>query len=135
VNAVTAITNVRVFDGARLGEPATVVVHDAMISGRTQADGAGDAEVVDGRGGTLLPGLIDTHVHVDQAAQLEASASWGVTTVLDMGYKDLANRPRASEREERRQPGERAELRVRQEDGILRLDDRHRSGRRGTLRG
>ena len=34
MNAATAITNVRVFDGERLGEPATVVVHDAMISAR-----------------------------------------------------------------------------------------------------
>jgi imidazolonepropionase-like amidohydrolase len=39
----------------------------------------------------LLPGLIDTHVHVDKVSQLEASASWGVTTMLDMGNKDLAN--------------------------------------------
>jgi imidazolonepropionase-like amidohydrolase len=91
VSAVTAITNVRVFDGTRVGEPATVVLDDATISARTQAGGAGNAEVVDGRGGTLLPGLIDTHVHVDQVTQLEALASWGATTVLDMGTKDLAS--------------------------------------------
>ena len=91
MNAATAITNVRVFDGAGLGEPATVVVEDAMISARTPAEGTGAAEVVDGGGGTLLPGLIDTHVHVDQAAQLEVAASWGVTTLLDMGNNDLAN--------------------------------------------
>ena len=90
MNAATAIANVRVFDGERLAEPATVVVRDALVSARTQTGGAGDAEVVDGRGGTLLPGLIDTHVHVDKLAQLEVSASWGVTTMLDMGNKDLA---------------------------------------------
>ena len=91
MNAATAITNVRVFDGERLSEPATVVVEAAMISARTQADGAREADVVDGGGGTLLPGLIDTHVHVDKVSQLEVSASWGVTTMLDMGNKDLAN--------------------------------------------
>jgi imidazolonepropionase-like amidohydrolase len=91
VSAATAITNIRVFDGDRLGEPATVVVEGAMISARTQAEAAQDAEVVDGGGGTLLPGLIDTHVHVDRAAQLEVSASWGVTTLLDMGNKDRAS--------------------------------------------
>jgi imidazolonepropionase-like amidohydrolase len=64
------------------------VVEDDMISARPPA---GDGEVVDGGGGTLLPGLIDTHVHVDQVSQLEVSASWGVTTVLDMGNKDLDN--------------------------------------------
>ena len=89
--AATAITNVRVFDGERLREPATVVLEDATISARTSADSALNADVVDGGGGTLLPGLIDTHVHVDKVSQLEASASWGVTTMLDMGNKDLAN--------------------------------------------
>lgn len=91
MSAATAITNVRVFDGERLGEPATVVVEDAKISARTLPDGARDADVVDGGGATLLPGLIDTHVHVDKLSQLEVSASWGVTTLLDMGNKDLAN--------------------------------------------
>jgi len=90
VSAVTAITDVRVFDGQRLGEPATVVIEDGVLSARALVDTSG-TEVVDGRGGTLLPGLIDTHVHVDKVSQLEASASWGVTTVLDMGNKDLAN--------------------------------------------
>ena len=89
--AATAITNVRIFDGQRLLEAATVVLEEATITARTSADGAPDADVVDGGGGTLLPGLIDTHVHVDQVSQLEASASWGVTTLLDMGNKDLAN--------------------------------------------
>ena len=87
----TAITNVRVFDGERLGEPTTVVIDDGMISAGTSTDGTRDADVVDGGGGTLLPGLIDTHVHADKLPQLEVSASWGVTTMLDMGNKDLAN--------------------------------------------
>jgi imidazolonepropionase-like amidohydrolase len=91
VSAATAITNVRVFDGERLGEPATVVVEDDMISTRMPAGGGRDADVADGGGGALLPGLIDTHVHVDTVSQLEVSASWGVTTMLDMGNKDLAN--------------------------------------------
>jgi imidazolonepropionase-like amidohydrolase len=91
VIAATAITNVRVFDGERLSEPATIVLEETTISACTSADGALNADVVDGGGGTLLPGLIDTHVHVDKVSQLEASASWGVTTMLDMGNKDLAN--------------------------------------------
>ena len=62
-----------------------------MISAGTSTDDAREADVVDGGGGTLLPGLIDTHVHVDKLPQLEVSASWGVTTMLDMGNKDLAN--------------------------------------------
>jgi imidazolonepropionase-like amidohydrolase len=89
--ATIALTNVRVFDGERLLEPATVVLEDAAISARTAADAALDTNVVDGGGGTLLPGLIDTHVHVDKVSQLQASASWGITTMLDMGNKDLVN--------------------------------------------
>ncbi len=42
-------------------------------------------EVVDGRGGYLLPGLIDTHVHIGHADELAAGLRWGVTTMLDMG--------------------------------------------------
>jgi hypothetical protein len=40
VLAATAITNVRVFDGERLREAATVVLEQATISARTSADGA-----------------------------------------------------------------------------------------------
>jgi imidazolonepropionase-like amidohydrolase len=87
VSAATAITNVRVFDGERLGEPTAVVIDDGILSGGGPAGG----DVVDGAGGTLLPGLIDTHVHADKISQPEASASWGITTMLDMGNKDLAN--------------------------------------------
>jgi predicted amidohydrolase YtcJ len=45
-----------------------------------------DAEVIDGRGRTLLPGLIDAHVHLTDsaAADLRQAASLGVTTVIDM---------------------------------------------------
>jgi imidazolonepropionase-like amidohydrolase len=92
MSAATAITDVRVFDGRRLGDATTVVVgDDGVICAGPPAQGESRAEVVDGAGGALLPGLIDTHVHVDKVAQLEASVSWGVTTVLDMGNKDLAN--------------------------------------------
>ncbi|HEV2637408.1 MAG TPA: amidohydrolase family protein [Actinocrinis sp.] len=87
----TAITNVRVFDGQRVGEPTTVVIEDGVISADASTQGIDPNNVVDGAGGTLLPGLIDTHVHVDKVAHLEASATWGVTTLLDMGNNDLAN--------------------------------------------
>ena len=40
-------------------------------------------EVIDAAGGTLLPGLIDAHVHLVPGA-LTQSLNFGVTTVLDM---------------------------------------------------
>jgi imidazolonepropionase-like amidohydrolase len=37
------------------------------------------------RGATLLPGLIDAHVHLRGTGDLEELVRWGVTTALDMG--------------------------------------------------
>ncbi len=54
-----AITNVRVFDGEGLGEATTVVIDGGVIGSDPE-----DADVIDGQGGVLLPGLIDAHVHL-----------------------------------------------------------------------
>jgi hypothetical protein len=75
-----ALTNVRVFDGERLLEPATVVIDGDRIGG----DQAG-ARTREGDGGVLLPGLIDCHIHLTDAAALAALARQGVTTAFDMG--------------------------------------------------
>jgi imidazolonepropionase-like amidohydrolase len=91
VNTSTVIANVRVFDGQQLGELTTVVIDGGTIAAGSSAPDTPAADVLDGGGGTLLPGLIDTHVHVDKVAHLEAAAAWGVTTMLDMGNNDLAN--------------------------------------------
>lgn len=40
-----------------------------------------DVLIIDGRGRTMLPGLIDMHVHVWDEAELAAYLSYGVTTV------------------------------------------------------
>ena len=77
--ARTAITNVRVFDGQGLTEPTTVVIEKGLIS--LDADGA---DIVDGHGGVLLPGLIDAHIHLNTEHELQAMAQYGVTTGLDM---------------------------------------------------
>lgn len=80
----TVISNVRVFDGKQLGHPTSVVLVDGLISAGPAPDGA---ELVDGLGGALLPGFIDTHVHAHSEAHLRAAADWGVTTMLDMGAR------------------------------------------------
>jgi imidazolonepropionase-like amidohydrolase len=74
-----ALTNVRLFDGRELLPGSTVVIDGGLIG----TDPAG-ARVLDGEGGVLLPGLIDAHVHLDGPGRLEALASYGVTTALDM---------------------------------------------------
>ena len=77
----TALTNVRVFDGYRVCGPSTVVIDGDLIgTNRTATD-----ESIDCGGGVLLPGLIDTHVHLLNTTHLEQLCRAGVTTALDMG--------------------------------------------------
>ncbi len=80
-----AITNVKVFDGKELTEERTVVIDNGVISDATTAD-----TTVDGQHGTLLPGFIDSHVHLASLAQLEQGTYWGSTTMLDMGSQSIA---------------------------------------------
>ena len=79
------IKDVRLFDGVKLIPRATVVV----AGGKVQAVGASvklppDADVVDGRGKTLLPGLIDAHVHLWNPDILRQTPVFGVTAMVDM---------------------------------------------------
>ncbi|MBM0170172.1 amidohydrolase family protein [Altererythrobacter sp. C41] len=82
------IRNVRVFDpkAGTLGDPVSVVVSGERIAGIHPLDApATPGEiVVDGQGGTILPGLHDMHAHVSpQSALLYLAA--GVTSIRDMG--------------------------------------------------
>ncbi|MCJ1247083.1 hypothetical protein MMC30_004294 [Trapelia coarctata] len=74
-----ALTNVRVFDGACMREPSTVVIEGNVIG-----DDATGATEVDGHGAFLLPGLIDAHIHLNGVKSLEQLLRHGVTTGLDM---------------------------------------------------
>ena len=76
---------VRVFDGARVISKADVAVRDGRIEavGPSVATTPG-AQVIDGTGKTLLPGLIDAHAHVWTRSALKQQLMLGVTTVLDM---------------------------------------------------
>src|SRR5687768_11793501 len=86
--ATFVVRDVRVFDGERIAEHRSVFVEDGLIR---RVDGLELAvppgtEVIDGQGRTLLPGLIDAHVHLSDSteADLEQALSLGVTTVFDM---------------------------------------------------
>jgi imidazolonepropionase-like amidohydrolase len=63
----TLFRDVRVLDvvNGRLGAPTSVLVKDNVISAiGTSAKASQDAKIVDGKGRTLMPGLIDVHVHL-----------------------------------------------------------------------
>ena len=82
------IRNVRVFDGEHVLDARDVLVSNGVISevSASRITVPRGATVVDGAGRTLLPGLIDSHVHLSDsvAADLRQALSLGVTTVLDM---------------------------------------------------
>ena len=75
-----ALTNVRVFDGRELRGPTTVVIEGGIVG-----DDSAGARIIDAGGATLLPGLIDAHVHLLTEGHLQQLADFGVTTALDMG--------------------------------------------------
>lgn len=104
------LTNVRLIDGR--GGPAqddrTIVINNGKIAA-VHADGAhqhAGAKVLDLSGFTVLPGLIDAHVHLanakDREAQLRDLLYSGVTTVRELAGDtritgDLARRASSGE--------------------------------------
>ena len=79
------IRNARVFDGEKIIARASVVVTDGKIAAvGSNVHAPSDAQVVDAAGDTLMPGLIDSHVHIWTRDVLASALAFGVTTELDM---------------------------------------------------
>ena len=84
LGAATTIVNAKVFDGTKSQDWTSVRFADGLITTCSAASAAQEGdEVIDAGGGTVLPGLIDAHVHLVPGA-LAQSLTFGVTTVLDM---------------------------------------------------
>ena len=86
-----ALTNVDILDlsgaDAQLRRDQSVIVNDGIITAVAttgELDLPADARHIDGDGGTLIPGLIDSHVHIWDRADLPAYLSYGITTVRNM---------------------------------------------------
>ena len=77
------VRNVRLFDGEGVTERTDVLVENGRIARVGRGLGAGGREVIDGAGKTLLPGLIDSHVHGYPGAAEEA-LRFGVTAEIEM---------------------------------------------------
>ena len=75
-----AIENVRVFNGRSMSRARTVCIDKDRIS--SCHDNV--TEVIDGSGRFLIPGLIDSHVHLQTVRDLETITSYGITTVFNM---------------------------------------------------
>ena len=75
-----AITNALIFDGYEIYTDRTVIINNGVIG-----TDATDDQVLDCSNMTLLPGLIDAHVHMfpsnDESTRLlKHMAEYGVTT-------------------------------------------------------
>ena len=89
-----AFTGVRLFDAdaIRFLPDQTVVVDKgaiAAVGARESVTVPPGAQVIDGRGKTLLPGLWDSHMHVGDDYTGLQELSLGVTSVRDPGNDDL----------------------------------------------
>lgn len=81
---VLALTNARIFDGQTIHADATLLISGGRIESLlVDEPPPADVETIDIGGGTLLPGLIDAHVHAFGSARSDA-LRFGVTTMLDM---------------------------------------------------
>lgn len=80
------LRNVRVFDGERVTDADSVLVDGGAIAAVGHGLPAPTGLAThDGAGGTVLPGLIDAHVHVvAPGVNLRDAPRFGVTTMLDM---------------------------------------------------
>jgi imidazolonepropionase-like amidohydrolase len=76
--------HVRVFDGNQVIPDTDVLIEKGLIKEIGPNLSAERVKVVEGAGKTLLPGLIDAHVHVHGADTLEQALIFGVTTEFDM---------------------------------------------------
>ena len=80
------IKDVRIFTGQEVLDSGFVLVEDGIINSIGRSPPAVDAPTISAPGATLMPGLIDAHIHAHQGEVqgLEQHLRFGVTTVLDM---------------------------------------------------
>jgi len=92
--APVAFTDVRLFDalGPRFLTNQTVVVENGTITAAGPAASVtvpAGAQVIDGRGKTLIPGMWDCHMHIGDDFTGLQELSIGVTSVRDPGNDDV----------------------------------------------
>lgn len=72
------------FDGDAVVETGSVLVEgEKIVAVAERLDTPSETKIIDGRGMTLMPGLIDAHTHA-QPPSLEHAILFGITTELDM---------------------------------------------------
>lgn len=75
----TGITNVHLFEGTYFRRGVLAIVNGKITFNLTGVD-----TWIDGKGGYLIPGLIDSHCHPASIQDLKILSSYGVTTAMNM---------------------------------------------------
>ena len=73
--------------------PRTIIINNGLISDIADVFNGGHGSMqadvlVDGTNKFLIPGLIDSHIHIDSVSLLETVTSFGVTTAMNMACFD-----------------------------------------------
>ena len=81
------LTDIRIFDGEHTIDSGSVLVKDGKIKQVSSSPISFSGSTISKPGHTVIPGLIDCHVHCDSGNPfaLPQSLRFGVTTVCDMG--------------------------------------------------
>ena len=102
------IKDVRVFDGKKVHAKRSVLLDGGkIVSADFKGKAPAGAKVVEGAGRTLMPGLIDSHVHAYRYVDLPLL--FGVTTQVDM-FTSVPTMQDMSGRMQRGQNKDRADL-------------------------
>ena len=94
---ITAIINAQIFDGQNVIDERSIVIEGNQIR-NVGGDLPEGAAIIDAKDGTLMPGLIDSHVHTDMDG-LRDALQLGITTELEMnGRRSRRQRKNIAER-------------------------------------
>jgi imidazolonepropionase-like amidohydrolase len=89
----TVIKNVNIFDGVSDGLTAgSVLIENNLIKDVGESvDAPADATIIDGAGRTLMPGLIDSHVHFNMMVPVAGPSALEGVTWEEIGSYAVAN--------------------------------------------
>jgi len=79
-----AIKNCRIFNGETMQFGSVLVLNGEIVEVGENIVLPANIKIIDGSNKTLLPGLIDSHVHIWNEYQLEQSLIFGITHLIDM---------------------------------------------------
>lgn len=78
------IENVKIFDGRNVLDKADLLIENGLIKKIGSPIKIGEVDRIDGEGKTIIPGLVNAHVHAWIPYHLENAFEAGVYTLFDM---------------------------------------------------